>query len=102
MKKYSGMTPYNYCLSRRLVKVRESLICRYREEPGVGNHALKWGFNHAGRFSSYYYDHFGEYPSDTVQCLEVLKRNSAQVVSVDTGGAMGQKTLWYTSAVSPS
>jgi AraC-like DNA-binding protein len=102
MKKYSGMTPYNYCLSRRLVKVRESLICRYREEPGVGNHALKWGFNHAGRFSSYYYDHFGEYPSDTIQCLEVLKRNSAQVVSVDTGGASGQKTLWYTSAVSPS
>ncbi|AFP29256.1 AraC family transcriptional regulator [Marinobacter sp. BSs20148] len=99
MKKRTGMTPYSYCQSRRLIKARESLISFHREDPVIANHALKWGFNHAGRFSSYYFDHFGEYPSDTIQGVKLLERHSEQVVSTDTG-AVGQKTVWYTSRAS--
>jgi AraC-like DNA-binding protein len=99
MKKRTGMTPYSYCQSRRLIKVRESLICSHREDPVVSNHALKWGFNHAGRFSSYYFDHFGEYPSDTIQGIKLLERRSEQVVSTNSG-AVGQQTVWYTSRAS--
>jgi transcriptional regulator GlxA family with amidase domain len=99
MKKRTGMTPYSYCQSRRLIKVRESLICSHREDPVVSNHALNWGFNHAGRFSSYYFDHFGEYPSDTIQGIKLLERRSEQVVSTNSG-AVGQQTVWYTSRAS--
>jgi len=99
MKKRTGMTPYSYCQSRRLIKARESLIRFHREDPVVANHALKWGFNHAGRFSSYYFDHFGEYPSDTIHGIKLLERHSEQVVSTDTGAA-GQSTVWYTSRAS--
>ncbi|MDY6929833.1 MAG: helix-turn-helix domain-containing protein [Pseudomonadota bacterium] len=73
MKKYVGMTPYNYWRSRRLIKVRESLVCSDQESPVIANHALRWGFNHLGRFSSYYLEHFGEYPSETISSLESLR-----------------------------
>jgi AraC-like DNA-binding protein len=101
MKKHTGMTPYSYCQSRRLTKVRESLIRFHREDPLVASHALKWGFNHAGRFSSYYFDHFGEYPSNTIQGTKLLEGHSVQVVSTDTGAA-GKNNVWYTSRASPS
>ncbi|TVP59648.1 MAG: AraC family transcriptional regulator [Halomonadaceae bacterium] len=98
MGKYTGMTPYTYCQSRRLIKARESLICHYGEDPVVANHGRKWGFNHAGRFSSYYYGHFGEYPSDTVQGLGALKQFADKVFSADAG-IPGSKHYWYTSSV---
>lgn len=97
LKKYTGMTPYNYCRARRLVKARESLICRHHEDPVVANHALRWGFNHAGRFSSYYHDHFGEYPSETLQGVEALKERASKVWSVDAGSSERTK-YWYTSS----
>ncbi len=97
LKKYTGMTPYHYCRARRLVKARESLICSHHQDPVVASHALKWGFNHAGRFSSYYYDHFGEYPSETLQRVEALKERAAKVWSVDAGSSERTK-YWYTSS----
>ncbi|PHQ24621.1 hypothetical protein CLH62_17175 [Marinobacter guineae] len=100
MRKYTGMTPYGYCQSRRLIKARESLICHHSENPVIADHALRQGFNHAGRFSSYYYDHFGEYPSETLQNLTALKQNAEKVLSVDAG-AMKRKKYWYTSSASP-
>ncbi|MDR9425157.1 MAG: helix-turn-helix domain-containing protein [Marinobacter sp.] len=90
MKKYTGMTPSGYCRSRRLIKARESLIRNHPEDRRVSGHALKWGFNHLGRFSSYYFEHFGEYPSDTTQCLESMTRHAEQVVSAEYTVA-GQK-----------
>ncbi|WP_417566073.1 AraC family transcriptional regulator [Marinobacter sp.] len=81
MKKYTGMTPYNYCRSRRLIKARESLICSYPEGPLIAEHALRCGFNHLGRFSSYYREHFGEYPSETIRNLESLTRYGEELVT---------------------
>lgn len=97
LKKFTGMTPYSYCQSRRLVKARESLVCRHHEDPVIANHAHKWGFNHAGRFSSYYYKHFGEYPSETLDGIEVLKERADKVWSVDAGSPERVK-YWYTSS----
>jgi hypothetical protein len=37
--------------------------------------ALKWGFNHMGRFSQDYTKLFGENPSDTLKSLEYIKGN---------------------------
>jgi len=96
MRKYTGMTPYNFCRSRRLIKARESLIRHYENDPIVSNHALKWGFNHLGRFSFYYKEHFGEYPSDTIKCLESLTKYSKEVQSVQPEVSPRQ-TTWYTS-----
>jgi len=97
LKKYTGLTPYSYCRARRLVKARESLICGYRKDPLVANHALSWGFNHAGRFSSYYHDHFGEYPSETLEGLEALQEKAEKVWLVDAGSPWRTK-YWYTSS----
>ncbi len=97
LKKYTGLTPYSYCRSRRLVRARESLICGYHEDPLVANHALSWGFNHAGRFSSYYHDHFGEYPSETLEGLEALQKRAENVWLVDAGSPRRTK-YWYTSS----
>lgn len=97
LKKYTGLTPYTYCRARRLVKARESLICGYRKDPLVANHALNWGFNHAGRFSSYYHDHFGEYPSETIEGLEALLERAEKVWLVDAESSWRSK-YWYTAS----
>lgn len=99
MKKFTGFAPSSYCRSRRLIKARESLIRHYAEVPQVASHALKWGFNHVGRFSSYYHDHFGEYPSDTIKGLESLSKHSEHVWSVEPGRSL-QHRAWYTSTIS--
>lgn len=96
MRKYTGMTPYNFCRSRRLIKARESLIRNYEIDPTVSNHALKWGFNHLGRFSSYYKEHFGEFPSDTIKCLDSLTKHSKEVQSIQPE-VRPKQTTWYTS-----
>jgi hypothetical protein len=31
---------------------------------------MKYGFWHLGRFSGYYRELFGEYPSETARCME--------------------------------
>jgi len=97
LKKYTGMTPNSYCRSRRLVKARESLIYHHHEDPVIANHALKWGLNHAGRFSSYYYEHFGEYPSETLDRVGVLKKLADKVWSI-TAGSPERVKYCYTSS----
>lgn len=100
MKKYTRMTPHGFCRSRRLIKVRESMICNYAEDPVVANHALKWGFNHLGRFSSYYQQYFGEYPSETIKHLKDLIKSSDDVLSVKPHPLLPQ-AAWYTSQYQP-
>lgn len=98
MKKYTGMTPSSYRRSRRLIKVRESIVCNTSNDLRVCNHALKWGFNHLGRFSSYYQEHFGEYPSDTARYLEKLTGHARNVVPVGRETPQG-RLMWYTSSI---
>lgn len=98
MKKHTGMTPTAYRRSRRLIKVRESIVCNASNDLRVCNHALKWGFNHLGRFSSYYRDHFGEYPTDTIRCLDKLTGHARNVVPVGQETPQG-RLMWYTSTI---
>jgi AraC-like DNA-binding protein len=58
-----GMGPTEYFRTRRLNRVRSDL------QKGLGSVsevALRWGFNHLGRFSGRYKNHFAEMPRTTL------------------------------------
>jgi AraC-like DNA-binding protein len=64
-RKHRGYTPIGFLRLVRLRRVRAALLSA---SPGstVNQVALKWGFNHLGRFASRYREHFGESPSETL------------------------------------
>lgn len=97
MNKFTGMAPYTYCRSRRLIKARESLINSYNDEPGIAKHARKWGFKHQGRFSAYYLKHFNEHPSQTLGRLRYLTKKSQKVIASEN-----RLKAWYTSTTPSS
>ncbi len=97
MNRFTGMAPYTYTRSRRLIKARESLICNYLDAPLISQHALKWGFKHQGRFSAYYFEHFNEYPSETIERLNCLIKKAQNVRASEN-----QLRAWYTSTVPDS
>lgn len=92
MNRFTGMAPYTYCRARRLIKARESLIRHFKDDSVIADHARKWGFKHQGRFSAYYFDHFNEYPSVTVERVRCLLKNSQQVTASEN-----RVSAWYTS-----
>lgn len=97
MKQYVGQSPCQYLRSRRLIKARESIIRDYPENTSIAQHGLNWGFQHAGRFSSYYHRHFGEYPSQTLSELDHLRELTDKVRSVrDKSG--NTRRQWLTSS----
>lgn len=61
-----GGTPMNFLRQVRLEGVHQDL---QGELPpgGISELALRWGFNHFGRFAADYRRHFGELPSDTAR-----------------------------------
>ena len=59
-----GMGPTEYFRMRRLNHVRTDLL---QGGDSVSEIALRWGFNHLGRFSGTYKTHFGESPKTTLQ-----------------------------------
>ena len=65
-KKYFGISPALYLKRFRLEAVRQALL-----EGGCNENitavAMRWGFNHLGRFSSDYKKMFLEVPSKTVE-----------------------------------
>jgi len=64
-KQHFGLSPLAYLKRFRLESVRRSLL----EGPGhdtVATTALRWGFNHLGRFAGEYQQAFGERPSHTL------------------------------------
>ena len=65
-RKHRGESPMRYLRNLRLAKVREDLLNPGRTET-VTEIALRHGFNHLGRFSAYYFERFGERPSDTAR-----------------------------------
>lgn len=64
-KKY-GVGPIEFLQQRRLEAAYFYLSTPHLEKPRVIDVALKCGFNHIGRFSSYYKKTFGETPSKTL------------------------------------
>jgi transcriptional regulator GlxA family with amidase domain len=61
-----GVSPMRYLRDIRLDEVRKALLQAEREE-GVAAIAMRWGFDHMGRFSSYYRKRYGESPSQTLR-----------------------------------
>lgn len=61
-----GTSPMRYARDARMVRVRQDLM-RARDGDGVTEIALRWGFNHLGRFAVEYRRRFGESPSDTLR-----------------------------------
>lgn len=63
-----GTSPASYLHNVRLARAHEELL---DVQPGagitVGDIALRWGFQHAGRFAVYYRQRFGESPSETLR-----------------------------------
>jgi AraC-like DNA-binding protein len=63
---YLGVSPMRYLRDIRLDEVRKALLQAERKE-GVAAIAMRWGFDHMGRFSSYYRKRYGESPSQTLR-----------------------------------
>lgn len=83
MRKYTGMTPYQFFVSCRLVRVRRALLECPCDVPTVSWHALSEGFSHLGRFSALYRKHFGEYPRETLQWRNAARRQAAAITPAD-------------------
>ena len=62
-----GVTPYYWLRLARLNAAYKELI--RNENTTVSYLAERWGFGHAGRFSRFYYEIFGEVPSETSRRL---------------------------------
>jgi AraC-like DNA-binding protein len=63
-----GQTPTSYLRNERLERARSDLA----DAPGssrltVTDVAMRWGFNHLGRFATTYRNRFGESPSQTLR-----------------------------------
>jgi transcriptional regulator GlxA family with amidase domain len=65
-RKHRGASPMRFLREQKLQSVRNELL-NPTGQTSVTDCALKWGFNHLGRFSSYYLKRFGEKPSDTLR-----------------------------------
>ena len=58
-----GVPPMHYLRAIRLRGAREDLINARRRDVRVADVAMKWGFEHLGRFALSYRDFFGALPS---------------------------------------
>ena len=62
---FEGLSPMRYLRGLRMKRVREELL--NGRARSVARAARRWGFAHAGRFSTEYRKRFGEPPSATLQ-----------------------------------
>ncbi|MDO6694747.1 AraC family transcriptional regulator [Aliiglaciecola sp. 3_MG-2023] len=63
---FIGQSPMKYIRGQKLAAVHEVLQSS-NENVSVTDVAIKYGFNHLGRFAEYYKRRYGERPSDTLQ-----------------------------------
>ena len=68
---HQGVSPMRYLRLTRLQRVREELR-QAEPEQGVSEIAMRWGFEHLGRFAVEYRERFGERPSETLKSHQVL------------------------------
>jgi AraC-like DNA-binding protein len=64
-KDYRCVSPMGYLCTARFLKVRDELR-RLEPEASVADVAMRWGFEHMGRFAVEYRKRFGESPSTTL------------------------------------
>lgn len=65
-KRFLGISPMTYLHKTRMEGARQELLTS-KVEDSITNVAMKWGFNHLGRFSTRYKSRFGESPSQTLK-----------------------------------
>ncbi len=68
-KSLFGFTPKRFFRLLKLNLVHQELQKSDPDQTKVSKVASKWGFVHMGRFSAYYKELFGEYPSQTLETL---------------------------------
>ena len=61
------LTPSMYLQELRLQHVRDDLVASESGLETVAAIAAKWGFAHAGRFATTYFERFEEHPSETLK-----------------------------------
>ena len=66
-KQYFGLGPLGWAQLQRLERVREDLLAAPASNHAVTDTALRWGFNHMGRFAGAYARRYGETPRATLQ-----------------------------------
>ncbi|MGA5538014.1 AraC family transcriptional regulator [Mycolicibacterium nivoides] len=75
--RYLHVPPMGYLRDIRLVQAHEELCRSTPEATTVRAIAERWGFRHAGRFSTIYRERFGVSPSDELRGRSVEARHSA-------------------------
>lgn len=76
-KERYGVSPSQYIKIIRLNRVHEELLKLKDTRSGtITDVAMKWGFFHLGRFSSYYWQLFCETPRETVRRSRIHKQHS--------------------------
>ncbi len=75
-KSLFGFTPKRFLRLLKLNLVHNELMESNPNESSVSKVALKWGFSHMGRFSSYYTELFGENPSQTLKKTSFFRQKS--------------------------
>jgi len=66
-RRHHGISPMRLLKTSRLDRARSELLTANPDNVSVTAVALKWGFQHLGRFSVEYKRRFGESPSTTLQ-----------------------------------
>ena len=66
-RRHRGISPMRLLKTSRLDRARSELLTADPDNVSVTVVALKWGFQHLGRFSVEYKRRFGESPSTTLQ-----------------------------------
>lgn len=61
-----GVSPHQFLIKQRLTRARKLLRSSSQESTTVASIAMECGFGHLARFSAYYKQIFGEYPSETL------------------------------------
>ncbi len=77
-----ALTPNKFMRLLKLNLVHQDLAYTNASETTVQAIAQKWGFGHMGRFSKYYTELFGQYPSSTLK-MDGPKMNAMQAHCVE-------------------
>jgi AraC-like DNA-binding protein len=77
---HRGVSPMRYLRLARLQKVREELQ-QAEPEQDVSEIAMRWGFEHLGRFAVEYRERFGERPSETLKSQRARRLPASRLSS---------------------
>jgi AraC-like DNA-binding protein len=83
-RRYRGCTPMQFLRQRRMEAVRDALL-HPNPTTSVTDTALRCGFTHLGRFSSYYERIFGELPSETLSLARARRQSRPAGMSASAG-----------------